>query len=380
MIRSIVTRTAARIITSPNLRTIGRQRRAVLRRLSGMRPTVHYFHQADDPYSQLCLAALPILQARYDIDLKTHAVSAPAPDAAPELEMLKAYATRDAAILVKGLNWPPPSAITSAPPPNDSSSLETGDRLRRAMGHYLSAMFYFEGEWYWGLDRLAFLEERLAPFRATDAPKTFIAPRLEVQCNGRPKDDGPARFEAFVSFRSPYTYLAMPRAIELAAHYGAQLELRFVLPMVMRGLPVPFAKQAYILRDCKREAERLGLPFGDVADPVGRGAERGLAVLNHAIKAGQGEAFAMSFLRGVFAEGISAASDKGLLTMAIRAGISATALEVALADESWRATAEANRKELFAAGVWGVPAFRVNGGDMLWGQDRLWAIEQKLQA
>lgn len=39
--------------------------------------------------------------------------------------------------------------------------------------------------------------------------------------------------------------------------------------MIMRGLPVPRAKRLYIVRNTKREAEALGLPFGPIADPVG---------------------------------------------------------------------------------------------------------------
>jgi 2-hydroxychromene-2-carboxylate isomerase len=96
------------------------------------------------------------------------------------------------------------------------------------------------------------------------------------------------------------------RVQKLAARNNATVRLRFVLPMVMRGLPVPRAKQIYILRDAKREAERLGMPFGRVVDPVGRGVERGLAVLHHAIAAGRGAEFVESFLRGAFAEGIDA--------------------------------------------------------------------------
>jgi hypothetical protein len=46
---------------------------------------------------------------------------------------------------------------------------------------------------------------------------------------------------------------------------------------------------------------------------------------------------------------------------------------------SWRDVAEANREELFALGLWGVPSFRVNSNEPHWGQDRLWVIEQELQ-
>ena len=61
----------------------------------------------------------------------------------------------------------------------------------------------------------------------------------------------------FCSLRSPYTWLALDRIFQLAEYYQAELKLRFVLPMVMRGLPVPIEKRLYILLDSKREANRL---------------------------------------------------------------------------------------------------------------------------
>jgi 2-hydroxychromene-2-carboxylate isomerase len=241
-------------------------------------------------------------------------------------------------------------------------------------------MFYFEGEWYWSVDRLHFLEERL---READLVKNkganLIAPAKEVTLSGTPGSAKGATLDYFLSFRSPYTYLAAERVRKLAEHYGATLRLRFVLPMVMRGLPVPGAKRFYIALDTKREAERLGMPFGTVVDPVGKPTERGLAVLHHAIQAGKGSAFAESFLKGVFAEGIDAGSDTGLAKLAERAGLDPAFVARALKDESWRRVAEANREELFALGLWGVPSFRVNNNQALWGQDRLWAIEQELQ-
>lgn len=126
------------------------------------------------------------------------------------------------------------------------------------------------------------------------------------------------------------------------------------------------------------------MPFGRICDPVGRPAERGLGVLHHAVQQGRGEAFAESFLRGVFAEGIDAGSDAGLGKIADRAGIDAARVRQALADAAWRAVAEANRRDLFDAGLWGVPSFRVVGPSgpfaAHWGQDRLWAVEDDLRA
>jgi 2-hydroxychromene-2-carboxylate isomerase len=170
----------------------------------------------------------------------------------------------------------------------------------------------------------------------------------------------------------------VPRVRRLAAHYGATLRLRFVLPMVMRGLPVPRAKRLYILHDTKREADRLGMRFGRVVDPVGPPVERGLAVLHRAAHAGKGEAFLESFLQGVFADGIDAGGEDGLSRLAQRAGLDDAFVAAALDDASWRAVAQANREELLALGLWGVPSFRVGSLPAHWGQDRLWAVQADL--
>jgi 2-hydroxychromene-2-carboxylate isomerase len=168
---------------------------------------------------------------------------------------------------------------------------------------------------------------------------------------------------------------------QLAEHYGADLCLRPVLPMAMRGLPVPLAKRLYIVRDCKREADRLGLPFGKIADPLGAPTERGLAVLFKTMQQGlDAPAFLESFMPGVFAEGIDAGSERGLLQLAQRAGITPEWVQAGLADDSWRVAAEANRSEMFALGLWGVPSFRVDQQPIQWGQDRLWLIERDLIA
>ena len=371
--RATLSRTITSIITSRGLRNLRRAWNGLGRSFGG-KAVVHYFHQPDDPYSQLAAQLLPALSDTYKVTIASHIVSPPDKAAAPEYERLITLADRDAALLARayGLKHPAPDAT-----PKDADS---GDALRKKLGHYLSGMFHFEGEWYWGIDRLHFLEERLREARLLkNAGAPLLTPVKEVTLSGAPGSAKGATLDYYLSFRSPYTYLAAERVRRLAEHYGATLRLRFVLPMVMRGLPVPGAKRFYITLDTKREAERLGMPFGTIVDPVGKPTERGLAVLHQAIQTGKGSAFAESFLKGVFAEGIDAGSDAGLNKLAERAGLNRTLVANALKDESWRKVAEANREELFALGLWGVPSFRVNNNQAHWGQDRLWVIERELQ-
>jgi 2-hydroxychromene-2-carboxylate isomerase len=434
-VKTAVGRTIAGLLTSPRVRDIGRGLRSTARRVRGAPALVEYFHQVDDPYSHLVLQALPALASNYACRLETHLASPPDDSVAPDRERLSAWSRRDAAELaaVVGLEFDDPghepdrdlaaqagrvmALLLAADAPRNpthddgltkalpvSRALWRGDRAsisrfpaassdvaaatlqagavrRRKLGHYLGATLYFEGEWYWGIDRLAHLEQRLrSAGLAHHAAAPLIAPVPEVECRHRPTNGQRPELHFFCSLRSPYTYLAVPRAIELARCYAARLRIRFVLPMVMRGLPVPREKRLYILRDTKREAERLGMPFGRIADPVGVPTERGLAVLHHAIAADKGPEFLWSFLRGVWAEGLDAGSDSGLRTIAARAGLGETAVSTALRDHTWREVANRNREEMLALGLWGVPSFRVDDRPARWGQDRLWAVERDLIA
>jgi 2-hydroxychromene-2-carboxylate isomerase len=234
-------------------------------------------------------------------------------------------------------------------------------------------MFAFEGEWYSGVDRLHHLERRVG---GPECVPLFAPPELIFGTAGEQRR---TVIDFYCSLRSPYTYLACERLAQLATHYRASVRLRFLLPMVKRGVPLSRAKRLYIVRDAAREARRLGLPFGDIADPLGAPAERGLALLHHAIQQNRGAAFLASFLRGVFAEGIDAGSAAGLRNLARRAGIKTCEIDAALANLAWRDEAEHNRQALEAQGLWGVPSFAVEGRAALWGQDRLWMLEEDLR-
>ena len=54
------------------------------------------------------------------------------------------------------------------------------------------------------------------------------------------------------------------------------------LPMVTRGMPLPNVKRMYIVRDAKREADRLGIPFGEICDPLGTGVDNCIAIAHWA--------------------------------------------------------------------------------------------------
>ena len=416
-------------------RLLQRRGRAEQARVSkGRAHEVHYFHQVDDPYSALAGACLPQLLARYDITLTPHVVGPPPDNAAPERDKLVAYSREDAALLAKRFGqvfndqhrqpsaecvdhasrllvaaiavgcfsevataiaiglWSDDEAIpdtrqtghdfsgaplTPASTELTQAHIAESSRLRQRLGHYLGATFYYGGEWYWGIDRLYHLEQRLQVLGAQRPGTTgyLFPPHADLQSPVLIAKPPPIDF--FVSLRSPYSAIVAPRVFALGRLTGAQVRLRYVLPMVMRGLPVPREKRTYISQDAAREAFARGTPFGRLNDPVGQPTERGIALIPLAERMGLAQEYLLSFMHGVWAEGIDAGSNRGLRKIAERAGLDWTSAQRALKDDHWRSVAERNREAMFGLGLWGVPSFSV-GDVAVWGQDRLWAVEEEL--
>ena len=184
--------------------------------------------------------------------------------------------------------------------------------------------------------------------------------------------------EYFFSFRSPYSYLSAPRAFALAERHDVEVRFRGVIPMAMRGQSVPVAKRLHTLRDVKREATRLGMPFGRIHDPIGEGALRCLLVSEHSIDAGRVREFVLEASRGIWAEAIDVAADAGLRTVSERAGLEWPACQAALADPQLHERVEANTARLAELGHWGVPVFNLDG-ELYWGQDRIEHVERALR-
>jgi 2-hydroxychromene-2-carboxylate isomerase len=186
------------------------------------------------------------------------------------------------------------------------------------------------------------------------------------------------RVQFFFSFRSPYSYLAAPRAFALADRFDVEVEFVGVIPMAMRGQAVPAAKRLHTLRDAKREANRLGMPFGRVHDPIGDGAMRCLLVAEHATDAGRVREFVLEASRAIWAEALDVANDDGLRRVCERAGLDWTGCPAAVADPAMLARVEANTQRLADLGHWGVPVLVV-GDDLFWGQDRIEDVEVALR-
>ncbi len=258
-----------------------------------------------------------------------------------------------------------------APAALAQDSLARNKETQRKKGHYHPGTVLYLGEWFEGPMRMEVLAELVASDGHTAAPPWS---RQSTQANASASPCVP--IEMWFSFRSPYAYLAIAQ-LQQWRKTGENFEVLFrpVLPMVMQGFPVPSRKKMYIVRDAAREARRLGIPFGLIADPLGIGAERCLAVCaalyRHSPNTEQAFDFAVAASAGIWSEGIDVASNDGLMLLASRAAIAPDIVNTAVQDlDAGISMAESNRALLVDAGVWGVPSFRC-GNFVTWGQDRL---------
>jgi 2-hydroxychromene-2-carboxylate isomerase len=394
---------------------------------------VEYFHQVDEAYSDLTAQVLERFAQRYDIELHCHLVRGQEGKNAPEPEMLASLARYEAHLIAPGygLCFPqrpdPPepehvvvatqilaaqssedfprvvAAVSAALWQGDDAALKrlavahgsasadaaaaavsAGTEKRKALRHYSGAMFYYGGEWYWGVDRLYHLEMRLAALGADRSPgESLIAPRPDMDLAGH-TDQGRYTLELYASLRSPYTAVIFDRAVAFAQHAGVELKLRPVLPMVMRGVPATREKGMYIFMDAAREARVAGVPYGNFYDPIGDPARRCYALYPWAASQGKGVELCSSFLRHAFALGVNTNNDRGLRKVVEAAGLDWGAAQAHREDTAWEALLEDNRQTMYAAGLWGVPSFRLlnPAGEALlatWGQDRLWLVAHTLR-
>jgi 2-hydroxychromene-2-carboxylate isomerase len=431
-LRRWVTSRMMRRMADPARRQRRRLKLEKERRKAGESHVIEYFHQANDPYSYLAAQLLqPVLDA-YDVVLMPHLVHEPSGKNAPEPELLLEYACSDCGLLAPHyqLEFPrdatPPgvadtelatrilATAQSANFPRIATGVgealwrggeqlqEVGRRLgvaseetahqkivsgtaRRAeLGHYSGAMFYYAGEWYWGVDRLYHLENRLIELGARrDGEKIPLARRPEIDAGAR-RDTGSLTLEFYPSLRSPYTSIIFDRTLQLAQDTGVNLYVRPVLPMVMRGVPATLEKGRYIMSDTAREGETLGLCWGNVCDPIGEPVRRAYSLYPWACGQGKGNALLGSFLQAAFFQGINTNTDAGLQKVVEEAGLDWPQARTLLGNTDWEDAIEENRLAMYGFGCWGVPSYRLLDKDgevllALWGQDRLWLVARHIQ-
>lgn len=207
-----------------------------------------------------------------------------------------------------------------------------------------------------------------------------------------------ASFDFYFSFRSPYSYLAVPLIDRLLTRLDARVDMRIVRPIAVR-IPGFFQKvnplwPPYLARDTWRIAEMNGIPYRwPKPDPIVQSRETREVAADQPYIMRISRLGALAAERGKGFEFVRAAStmmwsgevdewhegDK-LARAADAAGLDGAALEHDAAADAARldANIEANEAAQTASGHWGVPLFVFNG-EPFFGQDRIDVLEWRMK-
>ena len=407
-------------------------RREEKRQKANRSHTVYYFHEVNDPYSHLCAQILKPLTDHYEIDLVPLIVGKPPKSSTPETEMLMTHSIEDAVMIAPYYNLqfhPLTSEIDHQSievaqsilvncdqskfintavrvgealwsgnsdelhSMNDSknhlnnnhlsSVIKKNNMTRKKMGHYFGGVFAYEGECYWGIDRLPHLEKRLTEVGAKKGDKegTVMSKKYSVVN----KKQWPELYlDIFWSGRSPYSYLAMKPLAELREKYNVELRYQIIQPMVMRGMKINPEKGLYIIKDCMRIANENSIPFGNIIDPVGEAVERCYSMFDYVRKNRKEEQYLHAFAKAVWAEGKHGYLTSTLKTIINKIDLDWEEAKTELDSTNWTNETDKNRETLYKLGKWGPPTMSLSNSEgenliTVWGQDRIWLIEETIK-
>ncbi|MEK9870986.1 MAG: DsbA family protein [Gammaproteobacteria bacterium] len=423
LLRVLMARRLGRVA---NTEQIAKRRAAVERKrqAQGLPHIVEYFHQVDDPYSHLMVQVIAQFAERYDIEVVPHLIRATGGRNQPEQEKLAVWARRDCGLIAPhyGLQFPENAGVVPEAAAQEAANralanldaevflaeaasissrlwsgetidadrassaeaaLDKGSARLAELNHYSGAMLFYGGEWYWGVDRLFHLEQRLRELGACRDPALpYIVPRPEIDVSGI--DASGLDLHFFPSLNSPYTSIIYDRTIELSKACRINFHHKPVLPMIMRGVAATPAKGNYIFFDTKREADFYGVPFGDHVTPIGEPTRRSYSLMPWAKSQGKDVELLSTLLRYAFAESRGLHKEKNIRLAVEEVGLDWSEAKKHLGTVNWKPWVEKHQDEMVEGmGLWGVPSYRLTGPEgqpdlEVWGQDRLWLVAAEI--
>ncbi len=229
-----------------------------------------------------------------------------------------------------------------------------------------------------------------APTKIDDPRVVEEAADRHDRLSGRERFSGMTHsIDLFWSFRSPYSYLATPRLVQMARDYDLQIKARPVYPLAVRK--AEFFDQVnpqwipYLLRDTFRIAQMQGLDYRwPRPDPVKVNPDTRHATPNQphihrltrlgcaAEEAGHGLAFLDEVSRVIWGGTENWHEGDHLARASARAGLDLAELDARIETDpdTYEAIIQANQDAHQAAGHWGVPTM-VFADEPFFGQDRL---------
>ena len=391
---------------------------------------VLYFHKVDDPYSHLTIQCLEQLESSYEITLKFILVGEENLDAVHEPSLYNIYCLEDvnriapfynidfqaheypAKELVEKANSILTAAksydlieiankVNSALWEGDIGTLDKlsstyfatkaevkenliqGNKIRDAKGYYFGSAFYYEKELYWGVDRLPYLEERLAELGAKKAHEIQNICPLELKAPIKFTSDKKVNLYYYPSLNSPYTFVSTKRVRQMREDYPINLITKPVLPMLMRMMTIPGFKAKYIISDAAREGRRHNHEMKSIYSPIGKPARKSYSLFPVIDEAGKGFEYIEALLNASFQDGINIGDESFLEKVVTDLGLDWQIIIKDLNTKRWKKILNDNVEDMYAGNCWGVPSFKItdqDGGNpfYVWGQDRMWLLKEEI--
>jgi 2-hydroxychromene-2-carboxylate isomerase/predicted thioesterase len=208
--------------------------------------------------------------------------------------------------------------------------------------------------------------------------------RFHGRSAASPKTPAPARTIAFwFDFHSPWCWLASTRIGALAARHGAELQWRPVhLPRLIDAIDGRrvLEANARFLHWYKQDLADWAALYGVTARYHPNFPLRPARALRAAIRAaeaGVAEAWVTRVMRAYWAEAADISDLAVLARLATELGLEPEPLIAAAGSDIFKAKLESNLAEAIATGLFGVPAFVVDG-KVFFGNDRLMLLDRYL--
>ena len=414
--------------SDPDIVLRKREEQEKIRKKEGRPHEVFYFHELLDPYSHITAQLINKFTSEYSVELVPMVVNEPPSKTVHEPSLYRKYCLTDATRIapfygvefpsdklpnaqvvslaqrilcglerdefisriaeISALVWSGNELALEALMTEKTMSEETthatissNEQKRDEVEAYMGSTFSYEGELYWGVDRLDHLEHRLKDLGLKrNVDTNYVSERKKTNTSDIPNHSN-IELEFYPSLNSPYTSISLERVKLLQSNYPIKIITKPVLPMLMRNMTIPTYKARYIFRDTAREAKKHGVPFGKVISPLGKPAERAYSLFPWINQQGKGFEYICRLMISSFRKAEDIGINSYLKVLIEDLELDWTEAQKYLDTDDWKDELEKNRLIMYEGDSWGVPSFRLVEGDKTfttWGQDRIWLIEEEI--
>lgn len=184
--------------------------------------------------------------------------------------------------------------------------------------------------------------------------------------------------EYYYSFQSPWAYIGHKPFFDLVTAHGLSVDYKpvFLGELFSETGGLPLAKrhplrQRYRMVELQRWREKRGLNFNLQPKywPFNARLADGVAIAI-AASGGNPEPFMRSVFEGIWQHELNLADPDTVMALADRSGLPGTTLIEQSKSVEVEDIYEQNRQDAIAHGVFGSPAYVLNG-EVFWGQDRI---------